>query len=194
MINLQVMHEGYLHKTEKIISIGTVSLYPANAPLPFKEKDIWEGYPEEANAPYGIAKRIMHVQSSSYRKQFGYESFKSQQGSRKKIVLVGSNGGMLHAFDDASGEELWAFIPPNILPRLREIISSQDYETNSISGVDDTPVVKDIYYDHDDNGSKTWRTIALTGLGRGGKGLFALDILILKIHLIFLQLIIILAI
>ena len=96
--------------------------------------------------------------------------------SRKKIVLVGSNGGMLHAFDDASGEELWAFIPPNILPRLREIISSQDYETNSISGVDDTPVVKDIYYDHDDNGSKTWRTIALTGLGRGGKGLFALDI------------------
>ena len=74
MINLQVMHEGYLHKTEKIISIGTVSLYPANAPLPFKEKDIWEGYPEEANAPYGIAKRIMHVQSSSYRKQYGYNS------------------------------------------------------------------------------------------------------------------------
>ena len=74
MINLQVMHEGYLHKIEKIISIGTVSIYPENAPLPFNEKNIWEGYPEEANAPYGIAKRIMHVQSSSYRKQYGYNS------------------------------------------------------------------------------------------------------------------------
>ena len=74
MINLQVMHEGYLHKIEKIISIGTVSIYPENAPLPFNEKNIWEGYPEEANAPYGIAKRIMHVQSGSYRKQYGYNS------------------------------------------------------------------------------------------------------------------------
>ena len=74
MINLQVIHEGYLHKIEKIISIGTVSIYPENAPLPFNEKNIWEGYPEEANAPYGIAKRIMHVQSSSYRKQYGYNS------------------------------------------------------------------------------------------------------------------------
>ena len=79
-------------------------------------------------------KKLEEISNSeaAYRKQFGYESFKSQQGSRKKIVLVGSNGGMLHAFDDASGEELWAFIPPNIHPRLREIISSQDYETNSI--------------------------------------------------------------
>ena len=74
MINLQVIHEGYLHKIEKIISTGTVSIYPENAPLPFNEKNIWEGYPEEANAPYGIAKRIMHVQSSSYRKQYGYNS------------------------------------------------------------------------------------------------------------------------
>ena len=74
MINLQVIHESYLHKIEKIISIGTVSIYPENAPLPFNEKNIWDGYPEEANAPYGIAKRIMHVQSSSYRKQYGYNS------------------------------------------------------------------------------------------------------------------------
>ena len=74
MINLQVIHESYLHNIEKIISIGTVSIYPENAPLPFNEKNIWEGYPEEANAPYGIAKRIMHVQSSSYRKQYGYNS------------------------------------------------------------------------------------------------------------------------
>jgi len=74
MINLQIIHEGYLNKVKKIISTGTVSAYPANAPLPFAEKNIWDGFPEEANAPYGIAKRIMHVQSSSYKKQYGFNS------------------------------------------------------------------------------------------------------------------------
>ena len=74
LINLQVMHGAYLNKVEKIISIGTVSVYPKNAPLPFNEKNIWEGFPEITNAPYGIAKRIMHVQSTSYRSQYGFNS------------------------------------------------------------------------------------------------------------------------
>ena len=74
MINLQVIHGAYLNKVEKIISIGTVSVYPKNAPLPFNEKDIWEGFPDTINAPYGIAKRIMHVQSTSYRRQYGFNS------------------------------------------------------------------------------------------------------------------------
>ena len=74
MMNLQVMHGGYLNKIEKIISIGTVSVYPKNSPIPFSEKNIWEGYPEMVNAPYGIAKRIMHAHSISYRKQYEYNS------------------------------------------------------------------------------------------------------------------------
>ena len=74
MMNLQVIHEGYLNNVEKVISTGTVSAYPANTSLPFNEKNIWDGFPEDANAPYGIAKRIMHVQSGSYRKQYGYNS------------------------------------------------------------------------------------------------------------------------
>ena len=74
MMNLQVIHEGYLNNVEKVISTGTVSAYPANSPLPFNEKNIWDGFPEDANAPYGIAKRIMHVQSSSYKKQYGFNS------------------------------------------------------------------------------------------------------------------------
>ena len=74
LINLQVMHEAYLNKVEKIISIGTVSVYPKNATLPFNEKNIWEGFPEITNAPYGIAKRIMHVHSTSYRSQYGFNS------------------------------------------------------------------------------------------------------------------------
>ena len=59
MINLQVMHGAYLNKIDKIISIGTVSVYPKNTPLPFRENYIWEGFPEVTNAPYGIAKRIL---------------------------------------------------------------------------------------------------------------------------------------
>jgi len=74
MINLQVIHGAYINKVKKIISIGTVSVYPKNAPIPFNEKDIWEGFPDTINAPYGIAKRIMHVQSTSYRRQYGFNS------------------------------------------------------------------------------------------------------------------------
>jgi len=74
IMNLQVIHEGFINKVEKIINTGTVSCYPNNSPIPFVEKNIWNGYPEEANAPYGIAKRIMHVQSESYKKQYNFNS------------------------------------------------------------------------------------------------------------------------
>ena len=74
MINLQVIHEAYLNNVQKIISTGTVSSYPKNAPLPFSENNIWDGFPEDTNAPYGIAKRIMHVQSKGYKKQYGFNS------------------------------------------------------------------------------------------------------------------------
>ena len=85
---------------------------------------------------------------AAYRKNNNYNNFKGKKGSRKKIILAGSNGGLLHAFDSANGEELWAFIPPNILSRLKEMKSTKENNTNSISGVDGTPVVKDIYYDN----------------------------------------------
>jgi GDP-L-fucose synthase len=74
MMNLLVFHHGYLNKIKKFISIATVSVYPENSPLPFKEENIWEGYPENINAPYGIAKRITHVHSLSYRKQYNFNS------------------------------------------------------------------------------------------------------------------------
>ena len=90
--------------------------------------------------------------------------------SRTEILLAGSNGGVLHAFRTDTLEELWAFIPPSLLNKLPKIISDTSNFTNSIYGVDGTPVVRDIYY----NGS--WKTIALVGLGRGGQSYFALDI------------------
>jgi hypothetical protein len=90
--------------------------------------------------------------------------------SRREIVLAGSNAGILHAFDASSGEELWGFVPPSMLSKLPKIISSTSNVTNAIFGVDGSPVVKDIYY------GGAWRTIVLTGLGRGGNSYFALDI------------------
>ena len=77
---------------------------------------------------------------------------------------------MLHAFDVLSGEELWAFIPPSMLSNLRNVISSNANQTNSIYGVDGSPLVKDIFI----NGE--WKTIVITGLGKGGKSYFVLDI------------------
>ena len=74
MMNLQVIHNAYVSNVEKIISIGTVSVYPENSPVPFLEENIWNGYPESTNAPYGIAKRIMHTHSLSYRKQYDFNS------------------------------------------------------------------------------------------------------------------------
>ncbi|MBC8307592.1 MAG: NAD-dependent epimerase/dehydratase family protein [Pelagibacterales bacterium] len=74
IMNLQVIHNAYSSNVEKIVNIGTVSVYPENSPIPFLESNIWNGYPETTNAPYGIAKRIMHTHSLSYRKQYDFNS------------------------------------------------------------------------------------------------------------------------
>ncbi|OUX44353.1 GDP-fucose synthetase [bacterium TMED277] len=74
MMNLSVIHQAYINKVEKIISTGSVSSYPSKSPLPFNEKNIWNGYPEEINSSYGIAKRIIHTHSLSYSKQYKFNS------------------------------------------------------------------------------------------------------------------------
>ncbi|HUU40265.1 MAG TPA: GDP-L-fucose synthase [Desulfatiglandales bacterium] len=74
MMGTQLLHEGYLRKVEKFVAIGTICAYPKYTPVPFKEEDLWNGYPEETNAPYGLAKKMMLVQSQAYRKQYGFNS------------------------------------------------------------------------------------------------------------------------
>ena len=71
MMGVQLMEQARLHGIEKFVAIGTVCAYPKFAPLPFKEDDIWNGYPEETNAPYGLAKKMLLVQSQAYRRQYG---------------------------------------------------------------------------------------------------------------------------
>ena len=74
LMGSQLMHEAYLRGIEKFVALGTICAYPKFTPVPFKEDDLWIGYPEETNAPYGLAKKMMLVQSQSYRQQYGFNS------------------------------------------------------------------------------------------------------------------------
>jgi GDP-L-fucose synthase len=74
MMGLQVLEEARLGGVEKLVAVGTICAYPKFTPVPFREEDLWNGYPEETNAPYGIAKKLLLVQSQSYRDQYGMNS------------------------------------------------------------------------------------------------------------------------
>ena len=74
MMGTQLLHECWQADVDKFVAIGTVCAYPKFAPIPFREETLWDGYPEETNAPYGLAKKMMLVQSQAYREQYDYNS------------------------------------------------------------------------------------------------------------------------
>lgn len=74
MMGVQLMHEAWKRGVSKFVAIGTVCAYPKFTPIPFKEDDLWIGYPEETNAPYGLAKKMLLVQAQAYRQQYGYNA------------------------------------------------------------------------------------------------------------------------
>ena len=74
LMGSQLMEVGRQLGLKKFVALGTICAYPKFAPIPFKEEDIWNGYPEETNAPYGLAKKMMLVQSQAYRQQYGFNS------------------------------------------------------------------------------------------------------------------------
>lgn len=74
MMGVQLIHESWQAGIAKFVAMGTICAYPKFAPIPFKEEDLWNGYPEETNAPYGLAKKMMLIQSETYRQQYGYNS------------------------------------------------------------------------------------------------------------------------
>lgn len=74
MMGVPLMHEGYLRGIKKFVALGTICAYPKFTPVPFKEDDLWNGYPEETNAPYGLAKKMMLVQAQAYRQQYGFNA------------------------------------------------------------------------------------------------------------------------
>ncbi len=74
MMGVQLMHEAWKRGVKKFVAIGTVCAYPKYTPVPFKEDDLWNGYPEETNAPYGLAKKMLLVQAQAYRQQYGFNA------------------------------------------------------------------------------------------------------------------------
>ncbi len=69
-----LLDQAYRFKIEKFVALGTICCYPKFTPVPFKEEELWNGYPEETNAPYGLAKKMLLVQSQAYRQQYGFNS------------------------------------------------------------------------------------------------------------------------
>ena len=122
---------------------------------------------------------------SYYRASNGYDNFKNGNScgtscsSRIEAVLAGANSGIFHAFKSSDGEELWGYIPPNIIGKLSTMVTSKANASNAIYGIDGTATVKDIYFDDtpgDNINNPRWRTILMSALGAGGHGYFVLDI------------------
>src|SRR5207244_604000 len=71
IMGIQLLEEARLAKVAKVVVIGSICSYPKHTPVPFREDDLWNGYPEETNAPYGLAKKMLLVQAQAYRQQYG---------------------------------------------------------------------------------------------------------------------------
>lgn len=74
MMGVQLMHQAWQRGVQKFVAIGTVCAYPKFTPIPFKEENLWDGYPEETNAPYGLAKKMLLVMAQAYRQQYGFNA------------------------------------------------------------------------------------------------------------------------
>lgn len=110
MMGAQLIHEGYLHGIDKLVALGTICAYPKFTPVPFKEENLWNGYPEETNAPYGLAKKMMLVQSQAYREQYGFNSI---------FLLPVNLYGPGDNFDPASSHVIPALIKKCVDARIR---------------------------------------------------------------------------
>jgi len=132
MMGLQLLEECRLANIPKTVIAGTICAYPKFAPVPFREQDMWNGYPEETNAPYGIAKKLLLVQSEAYRQQYGMNSIMlfpvNMYGPRDNFDLQTSHviPAMIRKFVTAKHEgrdtvELWGDGSPT-----REFIYAED--------------------------------------------------------------------
>lgn len=74
VMGTELMEQARIRRIEKFVAVGTVCAYPKNTPVPFREESLWDGYPEETNAPYGLAKKMLLVQAQAYRQQYGFNA------------------------------------------------------------------------------------------------------------------------
>ena len=101
MMGVPLLHESWAAGVEKFVAVGTICCYPKYTPVPFHEANLWDGYPEETNAPYGLAKKMLLVQSQAYRQQYGFNSIFVMP-----VNLYGPNDN----FDPASSHVIPALI------------------------------------------------------------------------------------
>jgi GDP-L-fucose synthase len=123
VMGIQLMESARRHKVNKFVQVGTVCAYPKLAPIPFKETELWNGYPEETNAPYGLAKKMLLVQAQAYRQQYGFNAIyllpANLYGPRDNFNLQTSHviPAMIRKFMEAkeSGQEvvLWGTGKPS---------------------------------------------------------------------------------
>jgi GDP-L-fucose synthase len=110
MMGTQLIEESRLQAVKKFVAIGTVCAYPKFTPVPFKEDDLWNGYPEETNAPYGLAKKMMLVQAQAYREQYGFNAI---------FLLPANLYGPADNFDLETSHVIPALIRKCVEARLR---------------------------------------------------------------------------
>jgi GDP-L-fucose synthase len=114
MMGAQLMHQAYLRGIPKLVAVGTVCAYPMHTPVPFKEDNLWKGYPEETNAPYALAKKMMLVQSRGYREEYGFNS----------IFLI--SGNLYGPRDNFSPES--SHVIPALIKRCVDALAAGDDE------------------------------------------------------------------
>jgi len=115
IMGVQLIHEAWLCRVEKFVAIGTICAYPKFTAVPFDENNLWDGYPEETNAPYGLAKKMMLVQAQAYRRQYGFNT----------IFLLPEN---LYGPGDNFNPESSHVIPALI----RKFIEAQEYGLDEV--------------------------------------------------------------
>ena len=132
LMGTQLIHEAKEAKVEKFIALGTVCSYPKFASIPFSEEEIWNGYPEETNAAYGLSKKMMLVQSQAYRQQFGFNS----------ISLITTN--LYGPRDDF--DPLTSHVIPGIISKIH---NAKKNSSNSITLWGDGTPTRDFLYVED---------------------------------------------
>lgn len=136
MMSVPLLHESWRAGVEKFVAVGTVCAYPKYAAVPFREEDLWLGYPEETNAPYGLAKKMLLVQSQAYRKQYGFNS----------IFLLPTNlYGPGDNFDPSSSHVIPALIRKCLEARTRG-------DTEIVAWGDGSPTREFLYVEDAANG------------------------------------------
>lgn len=122
LMGVHMIEESRKAEVKKFVGIGTICAYPKYAPVPFKEDDLWNGYPEETNAPYGLAKKMMLVQSTAYRQQYGFNSI---------FLLPVNLYGPGDNFDDGSSHVIPALIKKFVVAKKQNLPSVTVWGTGS---------------------------------------------------------------